>query len=216
MERRVKERHARRLKIHFQERGSAKSHLGYTVNISATGVYIVTGHLSAKGIRLRLQLSSEEEASVMLEGVVVRTHRSVQSEMPSGMAVRFLDVEELVEELLPDLAASPTLDTPEGAYRMRFADRKQFLFAYERDLSTGGLFIPLDEPPQIGDTIQVELSIVDTDEPPVLIEARVVHRLDPSMPDGTRGNLLAGVGVEIQELDSTLRKLRPLVERSRS
>ncbi len=217
MERRDTERHPRRLKIQFQERGATKSHLGYTVNISATGVFIVTGHLMSKGTRVRTQLSSNGD-SVMLEGVVVRVTRTMHSMKPSGMAVRFLNVSELVAELLPDID-SPGDESgeyaPQVAYRLEFPDPKRFLEAYERDLSTGGLFIPLADPPQLGEVICVELLVTGLECAPVAVQARVVHRLDPSMPHGTGSNLLAGAGVELLDLDRSLTKLRPLVNACR-
>lgn len=214
MERRDNERFPRRLKIQFQERGGVKSHLGYTVNISSTGVYIVAGHLLTKGDRVRMQLSSNGE-SVMIEGEVVRLERSLHSMKPSGMAVRFLTVPELVAELLPDTEAPADESgeyAPQVAYRLEFPERRQFIEAYERDLSTGGLFIPLtQDPPDLNEEIRVEILVAGVDHPPVTLEARVVHRLDPTMPDGTRGNLLAGIGVEILSLDASLAKLRPLL-----
>jgi len=218
MERRDNERFPRRLKIQFQERGATKSHLGYTVNMSSTGVYVVAGHLLSKGIRVRMQISSNGD-SVMLEGVVVRVERSLHSMKPSGMAVRFLTVPELVAELLPDtdLPADESGEyAPLMAYRLEFPGRQRFLEAYERDLSTGGLFIPLsDDPPKLNEEICVEILVAGVDHPPVALRARVVHRLDPLMPDGTRGNLLAGIGVEILSLDVSLAALRPLLDACR-
>ncbi len=215
MERRDTERLPRRLKIQFQEKGTTKSHLGYTVNISGTGVYIVTGHLLAKGTRVRTQLSAEGD-SVVLEGVVVRVERSLHSMKPSGMAVHFLDVAALVSELLPDIDA-PGDESGEYAsriaYRLEFPDRPRFRETYERDLSTGGLFIPLADPPPLDAEICVELQIKDVAVGPVALQARVVHRLDPAMPGGGGdSNLLAGVGVELLDLDRSLSLLRPLLD----
>lgn len=218
MERRDHERFPRRLKIQFQERGAPKSHLGYTVNISSTGVYVVAGHLLAKGTRVRMQVSSNGD-SVMLEGEVVRAERSLHSMKPSGMAVRFLTVPELVAELLPDTEAPADESgeyAPQVVYRLEFPEPKRFVEAFERDLSTGGLFIPMTaDPPDLNEEIFVELVVAGIRHPPVMLEARVVHRLDPTMPDGTRGNLLAGVGVELISRDASMAKLRPLLEACR-
>lgn len=217
MDRRDNERFPRRLKIQFQERGATKSHLGYTVNMSSTGVYVVAGHLLSKGTRVRMQISSNGD-SIMLEGVVVRVERSLHSMKPSGMAVRFLTVPELVTELLPDTdvpADESGEYAPLTAYRLEFPGRQRFLEAYERDLSTGGLFIPLTDPPKLNQEICVELLVKGVDHPPVTLHARVVHRVDPSMPDGTSGNLLAGIGVEILSLDASLAALSPLLEACR-
>ncbi len=219
MERRKKERRPRRVQVHFWKRGTTKRYRGYSANISIGGMYIDTNNLVSTGSRIRLEVGSDEQ-TFMAEAVVARVNKSLQTLRPSGMGVRFLTIEELVSELIPEIAsadpdrqpaasgAAGEVPLPEGSYRLSFADRRQFLEVYRRDLSTGGLFISTDKPAALNDVVTVELSVADAEVAPVRLEARVVHRLDPDMPDGTGGNLMAGMGVEILSFDRVLETLR--------
>ncbi len=179
-------------------------------------MYIDTNNLVSSGSRIRLEVGAEEQ-TFMAEAVVARVNKSLQTLRPSGMGVRFLTIEELVSELIPEIghqrsaAGEPPL--PEGSYRLSFADRHQFLEVFQRDLSTGGLFIPTDEPAALNDVVTVELSVAEAGVSPVRLEARVVHRLDPDMPDGTSGNLMAGMGVEILSFERALETLRAMAAR---
>ena len=214
MDRREKARRPRRVRVKFWERGSDKSHRGYSANISGGGMYIDTNHLVPKGTRIRLEVCSGEQ-EFMIEAAVARVNRSLQALRPSGLGVRFVEIEELVGELMPEIASTPMEDLPalpEGSYRLRFADRKQFLEVYHRDLATGGLFIPTDEPAPLNQVVTVELSVAEPGITPVQFQARVVHRLDTGMPDGTgAGNLMAGMGVELMSFEKTLKALWTLV-----
>ncbi len=223
MERREQERRPRRVQVQFWQRGAAKRYRGYSANISTGGMYIDTNSLVPKGSRIRLEVGTAEKTFVA-EAVVARVNKSLQTLRPSGMGVRFLTIDELVSELIPEIASvapkpprpaakanEPPL--PEGSFRLRFTDGQQFLEVYRRDLSTGGLFIPTGKPAALNDVITVEVSVDEPGIAPVRLEARVVHRLDPDMPDGTGGNLMAGMGVEILSFDSALEALRAIVDK---
>ncbi len=225
MERREQERRPRRVQVHFWKRGTSKRCRGYSANISTGGMYIDTNTLVSTGSRIRLEVGADQH-TFMAEAVVARVNKSLQTLRPSGMGVRFLTIEELVCELIPEIASvaperrqPPTEATagepplPEGSYRLSFADRHQFLEVYRRDLSTGGLFIPTDEPAAMNDVVTVELSVAEPGVAPVRLEARVVHRLDPDMPDGSSGNLMAGMGVEILSFENAQETLRAMVAR---
>lgn len=93
--------------------------------------------------------------------------------------------------------------SPEGVYEVRFDDPRQFLAAYHRDLSTGGLFIPTDRPAALQEVVTVELRVADA--APVRLEGRVVHRFEPG-----EGNLLAGMGVELMRFEEVFETLRVL------
>ncbi len=217
MERREQTRRPRRVQVKLWERGSDKRHRGYSTNISAGGMYIDINHLVPRGSRVRLEVSSGEQA-FMAEAVVARVNKSVHALRPSGMGVRFLTIEELVGELIPEIGASaragdlPPL--PTGSFRLHFSDPEKFLEVYHRDLATGGLFIPADQPAALNEVVTVELSVDGTDAAPIRFQARVVHRLDPNMPEGTGGgNLMAGMGVELMSFERTLEELLALVAR---
>jgi hypothetical protein len=89
--------------VNFWCQGDPKPHVGYTTNISMTGMYVATTSPFATGSRLRVELVDRDRA-FMVEGIVAHARR-MQLELvrlnQSGMGVRFLTVEELVRELIP-------------------------------------------------------------------------------------------------------------------
>jgi hypothetical protein len=289
MDRRRSRRWPRQLDVRFWKRGEeGQATHAVSTNVSRTGIFLRTQQVLPNGTRLRLEVSCAGR-SFLSEGVVMRalkTPSHLQAAMPSGMGVRFLHVEELLEDLLPGInllaeervpagVASPSLSQPTGAaigpltavtggsgqprasttsgagaatspvvggaavgpaapappaaarpatvtapatpiggggapFPLRFRDREQFRRVYERDIQTGGLFISTDAPPALDTVLEVEVSVDGVPEPPVRLQARVVHRLDPQ-PGGPAGNLLAGVGVQFLDMGRAVEQLRALL-----
>ncbi len=107
-ERRIHPRYPRRIEVRFWRQGEAQAHSGFTVNISRTGVFLGTGFLLAPGERVRVEIV-DPARGFMAEGRVVRVHRVAQALRhvdQAGVGIRFLQPEELVEELLPAAARS--------------------------------------------------------------------------------------------------------------
>jgi len=206
MDRREDSRYPHRIQVRFWTGGIKKPSLGYTMNVSSSGMYITTNRVLPPRTRLRVELRSGNDPGLMVEAVVARAERAAHQQFLNTMGVRFLTPRELVSELVPEIAATPPETpsrSPEGVYRVPFADHRQFLAAYRRDLSTGGLFVPTDEPAPLDAAVTVELWIPET--PPVRLEGRVVHRFEPG-----EGNLLAGMGLELTSSEETLESLRML------
>lgn len=103
MSRRRAVRRPRRLQVHFWRQGDPAAYVGYTTNISLTGMYIATNSPVSSGARIRVEVV-DRERGFMVEGVVAHA-RKMPAELArlgqSGMGVRFLSVEELVRELMP-------------------------------------------------------------------------------------------------------------------
>ncbi len=219
MERREEERRPRRVQIRYWPQRAEKSFRGYSANISMSGMYIDTSHLVPQGTRIRLEVCSPE-TGFMIEAVVTRVNKSKQMLRPSGLGVRFLAVDELLGELMPGINAvqeGEEASLPPGTFRLVFADQQQFFAAYERDLSTGGLFIPTDEPAAINEVVTILMSVAEPGVEPISFQARVVHRLEPSMPEGTAGgNLMAGMGVQLSSFETTLKAIWGMVAQLRS
>ena len=206
MERRDDDRRPHRIQVFYWPPGAERRSIGYTKNISTSGMYITTNRLLRKGTRIRVELRSGDEHSVMVEAVVTRAERSLHQLHPNAMGVRFLTTEELVHELIPEIGSTEPGDrapTPEGVFQLHFADHQQFLVTYRRDLSTGGLFIPSDEPAPLDEVVKVELQVAAA--APVQFEARVVQRFEPG-----DGNLMAGMGVQLLNFENTLVALKAL------
>src|SRR3954463_10451429 len=114
MSRRRAVRRPRRVQVSFWRRGEPTAYIGYTTNISMTGMFVATNSPVAGGTRIRVEIV-DRDRGFMVEGVVAHA-RKIRGDMArvslSGMGVRFLTVEELVRELLP--SAVGTEEIPLG------------------------------------------------------------------------------------------------------
>ncbi len=126
MSRRRATRRARRVQVHFWKLGEPTAYVGYTTNISMTGMFIATNSPVPSGARVRVEII-DRDRGFMIEGVVAHA-RKVRAELAvvtqSGMGVRFLSVEELVRELFPAVLAhtlGSTEEIPHEADRASFA-----------------------------------------------------------------------------------------------
>ena len=103
MSRRRAVRRPRRVQVQFWRHGEPTAYIGYTTNISTTGMFIATNSPMPSGARIRVEII-DRDRGFMVEGVVAHA-RKMRSDLArlnqSGMGVRFLSVEELVRELIP-------------------------------------------------------------------------------------------------------------------
>ncbi len=248
--RRVSDRVVRRLPVRFWRAGEARPISGYTTNISATGMFVVTQQPAPKGARVRVEIE-DPRCGFVVETEVAHAHKvsvDLSALGPSGMGLRFVPIEALVRELFPRAdrtGAQPILkpqDPPPAAAPaarvtvppnrvpivrplavpaapativrspivVRFSSVEQFLAVYERDLRQGGLFVSTAEPARIGDAVEIELHLPEPLSGHVLLQARVVHRIDSREGVGMEGpNLLAGIGVELIDSKRALAVLQP-------
>jgi len=121
MSRRRATRRARRVQVHFWRQGESTAYVGYTTNISMTGMFIASNSPMPSGTRIRVEVI-DRDRGFMVEGVVAHA-RKVRAELASisqsGMGVRFLSVEELVRELMPAIYGQ-TEEIPQDADRGSF------------------------------------------------------------------------------------------------
>jgi hypothetical protein len=96
-------RRPRRLQVQFWRHSDPTPHVGYTTNISMTGMFIATNAPLPSASRIRVEVI-DRDRGFMVEGIVAHA-RKMSLELSrlnqSGMGVRFLSVEELVRELIP-------------------------------------------------------------------------------------------------------------------
>ncbi len=114
MTRRRSVRKPRRVQVQFWRRGESQAYPGYTTNISTTGMFLATTGPQPPGTRLRIEIMDGHHGFVV-EGLVVHA-RKVRGDMMRlthpGMGIRFLNVAELVRELIPVLPGE-TEEIPE-------------------------------------------------------------------------------------------------------
>lgn len=110
-------RRPRRVQVHFWRQGDPISYIGYTTNISLTGMFIATNSPVSSGSRVRVEVV-DRDRGFMVEGVVAHARKSppeLARLSQSGMGIRFLSVEELVRELMPAGLAGGTEEIPQEA-----------------------------------------------------------------------------------------------------
>jgi hypothetical protein len=244
MDRRRAKRWPRQLDVRIWRQGDEESFPAVATNISRTGAFIRTLQVVPSGTRLRIEVRHAARGFVV-EVVVARALRTpsqLQSVMPSGMGVRFLAAEELVEELFPGVlstsreeAASSATATAQDAvpeqpaasstpseaasppepsvrvFRIGYQSCDQFRRVFERDILTGGLFVPATAPPALDQVVEIEVSVDQSATPPVRFEARVVHRSEAPPGTGAEGSLLAGMGVQFTDVAGAIERLRSLL-----
>ena len=217
-------RSQRRLRVSYRRHAQLeREYVGYTTNISASGMFLATRFSLPRGSRLRVEVSSGD-SSFIAEAVVARVVRTmpmlqgVPGAPVSGMGLRFLKPQELIAELIPEIGSTPNEErkpSAEGVYQVRFADREQLIGTYERDIKVGGLFVPTDHPGQLGERVTIQLIVNDSRIPPYRLHARVVQRFDPiaaGAQNAAENNILAGMGVVIEELATVQQQLMRLLE----
>lgn len=216
MDRRQSPRKSQRIQVRIWARGHAgPPRRGFTTDLSSGGMHVLIATPYPSRTRLRIEVGGEARGFVV-EGVVAHSHR-VAPELRkvglSGMGVRFLSVGELVTELQGGIVAADDGATGPQAnlFRLRFESPEHFLHAVRNDLSHGGFFVPTPYPAPLERTIVIEVEPPAPGLKPVRLPARVVHRIEPA-PEGERPNLLAGMGVQLEDPVAAKKALAPAVE----
>ncbi len=226
MERRGDRRALRRFRVGFWPRGSAERYVGYTVNISTTGMFVATTRPLPAGTRLRVQIGPEGRDFILEAEVAraLRVQQQFQNVRPSGMGLRFLSVAELVAELAPETAApppapepkaahSPPLPEEEGVYRVVFNERQQLLAALESDVKTGWLYVPTSQPAAAGEVVAIDLTVRGYESDSLRLKALVVECFEPTVGADDHPNLLAGMGVQVSSFEGAMPKILGLLAR---
>lgn len=225
MDRRLLGRWARRLMVRFWQPGEERPHVGHTVNLSQGGMYVGTDRPLSSGSRVRVEVLDPEKGFVV-EGTVAHSHRvapELRKIRESGMGVRFLGPQELIEPLRgPELQAAAKAGestrpaAPEAAptsFAIRYESPAQFLTALSRDMAHGGLFVPTRNPAPLDQVVHLRMYLPGAGDAPVPIRARVVQRFDPAEHRGaTDSKQAAGMAVEFLDRDGTLSRLRRVAD----
>ncbi len=85
----------RRLQVRFRPIGKSEAHVGYTTNISETGMFVATIRPLQPGTELDVEVS-DKRRMLRLDAVVVHARKVPpmwQRLRPSGMGVRFLQAD---------------------------------------------------------------------------------------------------------------------------
>jgi PilZ domain len=96
-------RFPRRLSVRFRSAEEQDYKVGYTTNISQTGMFVATIRPQPPGTHVQLEIGNKEHKTVCLDAVVVHARKVApvwQKIRPSGMGVHFLTPEKHGDDLL--------------------------------------------------------------------------------------------------------------------
>jgi hypothetical protein len=170
MEKRRHRRYARRFRVKFGEKTFGQT--GFTSDVSATGMFIVTQPVPKLGTRLHVEVSMDNDRLVYFDGVVTRmalVAPELRSVMKGGMGIRYLTGAELMAEMVPHLRDPKRLV-------LAYASIEQLQDAFEKEIKRGGAFVWSDREQPVNTIVNLEIDAVFASRQ-LAFEARVVHVL---------------------------------------
>ncbi|MBL8956598.1 MAG: PilZ domain-containing protein [Myxococcaceae bacterium] len=168
MEKRRHRRYSRRFRVKFGEK--APSQTGFTSDVSATGMFVVTPRVPKLGTRRHVEVTIDNDRMLYFEGMVARmtlVAPELRSVMKGGFGLRFLTGAELMAEMVPHLRDPKRLVLAYGTIEA-LAD------AYERELKRGGAFVWSDREQQVSSIVNLEIDAQFSGRQ-LAFECRVVH-----------------------------------------
>lgn len=197
MEKRRTRRYSRRLRVRFGP--SDFSHAGFTSDISATGMFVVTSAPVSIGNRIHVEVAIDEKEKLFFEGVVARL-TIVPSELrqivKGGFGLRFLTGPELMSEMIPHLKDKVRLIST-------YPTAESFKKSWHGELQRGGVFAWSEKEHPVNSILFVELDLSFCNRM-FSFEARVVH-----VVPGADGKF--GIALMFLEQQAALQALQPLV-----
>lgn len=181
MEKRRHRRYSKRFKVNFGEK--AFTHTGFSGDVSATGMFIVTAQAAKVGSRQHLQIMLDGDRCVYAEGVVARlalVAPELRQIMKGGFGVRYLSGVEMMAEMVPHLKDKTRIE-------LIYPTQEEFAKAFETELKRGGVFAWTEKQHAIDTIINVEVEAPFVKRT-LSFEARVIHVVPG--PDGRHGTAL--------------------------
>jgi hypothetical protein len=143
---------------------------GFTADVSATGMFIVTSPVPKLGTRVHVEVTMDNERQLFFEGIVARmalVAPELRSVMKGGFGVRFLTGAELMAEMVPHLRDPKRLV-------LAYATPEALHDAFEKELKRGGAFVWSDREHAVNSIVSIEIDASFVGRQ-LAFEARVVH-----------------------------------------
>jgi hypothetical protein len=168
MEKRRHRRYARRFRVKYGEK--TLQHSGFTSDVSATGMFVVTTPVPKLGTRLHVEVTIDNERLLYFEGMVARmtlVAPELRSVMKGGFGLRFLTGAELMAEMVPHLRDPNRLV-------LTYPTLESLTEAFEKELKRGGAFVWSEREVQVSSIVNLELDAQFAGRQ-LAFECRVVH-----------------------------------------
>jgi hypothetical protein len=170
MEKRRHRRYSRRFRVRFGEKSLSQQ--GFTSDVSATGMFVVTTPVPKLGTRVHVEVTMDNERMLYFEGLVARmalVAPELRSVMKGGFGLRFLSGAELMAEMVPHLRDPKRLV-------LTYVTAEQLHEAFEKELKRGGAFLWSQAEYAANSIVNVEIDAPFAGRQ-LAFEARVVHVL---------------------------------------
>lgn len=151
MDKRQHKRHARRLKVRYGAVGFDS--VGFTANLSSSGMFVVATSLPALDTRLHLEVTVGLHQLLYFEGQVMRQVEvpvALRQVMKAGFGVRFLSPGEVLVELMPN---RPT----DGRLTLRYPDPAAYANVLQHEFRRGGVFCWSTRTFAVGTTMPIDV-----------------------------------------------------------
>lgn len=181
MEKRRNRRYAKRFKVRFGVKDLALT--GFTNDVSATGMFVVTTTQMAIGQRVHVEVLLDGDEKLYFEGAVARltlVAPELRQIMKGGFGLRFLMGAELMGEMVPHLKDKTRIV-------MTYPTQGGFQNAFDTELRRGGVFVWTTTHYPVNSIVHLEIE-ADFVNRSVAFECRVMHVVNG--PDGRFGTAL--------------------------
>lgn len=185
---------------------------GIVVRALRTPSHLQTVRPSGMGIRFLGPRELVEELLPHMatgEGPESRTEKRAERVEPAGPVPSSRSAPPEVPEA-PEAPSGASSTTEPEIFEVSFRDRERFRSVFDRDVQTGGIFVPTDDPAAMDEVVQVEITIEGAGS--ARLEARVVHSVPPSDEEVEGKNVLSGMGVQFKDVPRAVERLRQLLD----
>ena len=168
MEKRRNRRYSKRFKVRFGLKEFTST--GFTNDVSATGMFVVTTSLLTIGQRVHVEVTMDESNKLYFEGGVARltlVAPELRQIMKGGFGIRFLSGAELMGEMVPHLKDKTRIV-------LTYPTSHGFSNAYENELRRGGCFVWTNTHYPVNSIVHLEIEAEFCNRS-IAFECRVMH-----------------------------------------
>jgi Tfp pilus assembly protein PilZ len=168
MEKRRNRRYSKRFKVRFGLKEFTST--GFTNDVSATGMFVVTTSLLTIGQRVHAEVTMDEDLKLYFEGDVARltlVAPELRQIMKGGFGLRFLSGTELMGEMVPHLKGKTRIV-------ITYPTLHRFSNAYQTELRRGGCFVWTHSHYPVNSIVDLEIEAEFCNRS-IAFECRVMH-----------------------------------------
>ena len=229
MERRKAPRHKKRLSVRFWSAEHPEPKTGFTLNLSHKGAFIATSTPFSVGTWVTIEMPLGKK-KIHLESLVrssIRVDPALRRIKQSGMGVRLLRTEELIQGILSPKQGDSQEETPDRespdsetavedknngesqVFSMYIDTPTDLAEIFDRHIQHGGVFVPTNGEAEVEEHVGLQFLFDWSPETVIQATGKVVKTFAAAGSDGHGG--LTGIGVAFTSPDETIDHFRQLL-----